>query len=121
MDNIMKHIIRAMELTGHEVLEEDYDGFIVSKNDGAVLFSEPQVIFGEIEEQVEVHRKRFDYEQASCMWFVDHDVANCPVMFCIAQLFVLSPDRGMLRHVVNWPNSHDIKCDWVIMMSEGRE
>lgn len=121
MDKI-KHIVRVMELTGHEVLAEDYDGFIISKRDDAIMFSEPQVLAGNIEETVVVEHSRFEYETAACKWLADYDdVVDCPIVFCIAQMYVISSDRGILRHVVNWPNSKDIKCDWVIMSEEGRE
>lgn len=115
-------IVRAIEATGYEVLEKDYDGFIVCAKDDVIMFSEPQIHIGEIIEDVEVQHKRFDFEKASCMYFANNDIdGDRAVTFNVAQLFILSSSRGMLRHVVNWPNSTNINCEWNIIMPEGSE
>lgn len=117
-----KEILKAMHLIGHDILEEDYEGFIVSMFDDKLLFSEPQVLIGEIEEDIKLEHKRFDFERVSCMFLCNHDeVTDCQVMYCIAQMFILNPDRGMLRHVIDWPNSSNIKCQWYIVEREESE
>lgn len=116
---VTKAMLYALQATGCEVLEEDYDGFIVIEKDDDIIFAEPQVHFGEIEEAIKVYHDRFDFERASCMYVSNHDeVTDCRIMFSIVQLFILNPGRGMLRHVIDWTNSSDIKCRWDIIKIE---
>ena len=121
-DKVLKAIVRSIEMADDVVLDEDYEGFIVWRRDDIILFSEPQIITGDIVEEVELTRSRFDFEVASCHWLAEHDdVDDCRVMFGIAQMFVITSNRGMLRHVIDWTNSSEIKCLWhVIEVEEGR-
>ena len=115
----IKAMLYALQATECEILEEDYDEFIVIKKDDNLIFAEPQVHIGEIEEEVKIYHDRFDFEKTSCMYVSNHDeVTDCRIMFSIAQLFILNPGRGMLRHVIDWTNSSDIKCRWDIIKIE---
>ena len=122
---VTKAMLYALQATGCEILEEDYNGFIVIRkedDESEIIFAEPQVHIGEIEEEIKVEHSRFDFEEASCMYLAFHDeISDCRVMFSIAQLFILIPRRGILRHVIDWTNSSDIKCRWdIIHVEEGR-
>ena len=122
MNKVLNAIIRSIELSDDIILDEDYEGFIVWQRGNTILFSEPQLIAGNVVEEVELTRSRFDFEMASCHWLAEHDdVDDCQIMFAVAQLFVITKNRGMLRHVIDWTNSSEIKCLWhVIEVKEGR-
>lgn len=112
----MKAIINALKLTGFEILEESYYDFIIARKDGTLFVIEDQVCIGEIVEHVDVKHSRFQFESAICCYLANSDeVYDADIKFCVAQLFVLGKDRGMLRHVINWPAQEDIHCDWKIV------
>ena len=121
MSKMLKAIVRSIEMSDDVVLDEDYEGFIVWQRDDIILFSEPQFITGDIVEDIELTRSRFDFEKASCHWLAEHDVDDCQIMFAVAQLFAITSNRGILRHVIDWTNSSEIKCLWnIVEVEEGR-
>lgn len=117
MDKIYKALVTAMELTGVVILEENYNGFIIGRyEDDELLISEPQFYFdNELQECIPVEHTRFEFEQTMMEYFLTHPDVNCRVMFNIAQLWIFGENRGVLRHVINWPNANDIKCRWDIV------
>lgn len=103
-------VLGAIVGTGYDIVEEDWDGFIVCKGDDSYVFVEPQVHIGEIDQEVEVEHSRFDFEKASCSFFANNDVdADAGILFSVGQLFVLNKDRGMFRHVIDIANKLDVK------------
>ena len=123
MDKAREYIVKALDYYA-EVLDEDHDGFIVMiDDDDHIIFSEIQKHNGFPKEEVEVQHSRFEFERASCSWLIDNldKVKDARIMFGIAQLWVLTSDRGMLRHVIDWTNSEHIKCAWNIIHVEDGE
>lgn len=116
MNEKTKKIVIAIKMTGLEVLDEDFNGFIVSRTDDDIIFSEPQFHEGWPTEDIEVNHSRFDFEQVACKWFTEHaDIKDVGISFAIAQMWALSDYRGILRHVIDWTNGSNIKCRWNIV------
>lgn len=116
---------RVLERTGYDVIEEDRNGFIVATDDdGNIAFIELQVkdVCEDIDEDLVIEHSRHDFEHAAFMYMKEHDdVTDCQVMFNVAQLFVVDKNRALFRHVVNWPASDLITCNWSIMCSKESE
>lgn len=99
-NKIRKAAVRYLEITGHYVLSENYDDFIVFDDEDSTVFAQlGWTIDGKVHE-ADMSRDRFEHVIAK--WFAECDeVIECPIRFDIIHVTVIKDDRAIIRHHVN--------------------
>ena len=96
-----KASIRYLQLRGYDVLDENYDGFVICADEDDRI----HIVDVSISEKYTTcltDKSREDFEQVMCKWLAQQDkyidVEICPD---VCNLIVLSDSRALVRHYVN--------------------
>lgn len=100
-----KGIVRYLELKGYDILDKDFDGFIIALNYDGIHFIDALVISDIKEAKLQVNKSnksRKEFEHAMLKWFASHD-EHVDIEACadICNLIVLGSDRGFIKHQIN--------------------
>lgn len=96
-----KAVLRYLKLKGYDVLDEEFDGFIVAFNyDGLHIIDASVTEKYDVKPQV--NKSREDYEQVMCKWLASHDdYLDVEVYPDACNLIVLGNNRALVKHYVN--------------------
>lgn len=98
-----KAIIRYLKLKDYDVIDENFDDFVVATNEDVIHFVDI-IVSDKLEKDLfsKLNKSRDDFEQAMCKWLASHDeFVDVSVCSDICNLVVLGSDRAFIRHYVN--------------------
>lgn len=94
--------IRYLELTGHEIIDEDFEGFIVADDGDSLVFADVRTKRDNMPRIPKSMASKF--EKAAVAYLAEHDVVDRSVRCDFIALHVASEDRAMVKHHKNCLN-----------------
>jgi len=90
-----KAAVRYMRDDDFKVIDEDFMGFIVSRDYRTLVFTKLVVNVGAF---TEVSDDRSEFEQAMMMWLLCHDDIDIPIRYDEISLAVAGEEKAGLRY-----------------------
>lgn len=92
--------IHHLELMGWEILDGDFESFIVAVDEeGCIVFAYPRTKRGAM--PTDVHHLREKFERAAADYLAENGMGIATVRCDVLKMQVASENRALLRHEVN--------------------
>lgn len=100
-EKIKKAAIRYLNMTEHNVIDPDFESYIVTADDDGVAFCN---VFAVIDgERIGTDITRSEFENIMFKWFADadEDVFDAKVRYDIIEIYVIGKSRAIIKHYIN--------------------
>lgn len=101
-ERINKAVIRYLNMTEHEVIDQNFKNYIVTADENGVAFCN---IFTVIDgERIGTDITRSEFENIMFDWFADADddvINDVRVRYDIIEVHVIGKSRAIIKHYVN--------------------
>lgn len=100
-EKIKKAAIRYLNMTEHNVIDPDFENYIVTADDDGVAFCN---VFTVVDgERIGTDITRSEFENIMFKWFAnaDDDVFDVKVRYDIIEVHVIGKSRAIIKHYIN--------------------
>ena len=104
MEDMVKKAMKVfLTRMGYEILDEDYEGFIMTSCDNMLVAVLPIISHEDLDEEPHVDKDvRSKFEHAVYSWALNQEnVSPCQISMDILDFHIIREDRGLIRHIVN--------------------
>ncbi len=104
-ERINKAVIRYLNMTEHNVIDPDFEGYIVIADDGGVAFCNVFTVIDR--ERIGTDITRSQFENIMFDWFEefgdeDNDmITDVKVRYDIIEVYVCGKSRAIIKHYIN--------------------